>query len=470
MKKIILPAIFFLLLLFPEGIFAQYDNSCSKRWISEGFVCGEAYSKCYEQCGAAPGIAPDSCYKSCDNTSKACNIEADANFETCKSTSKNKTPAPSAVKELQPTAVPTTTQKEDQLPQPDQTDQAKTKPVKQNETDEDGSSFSLFGFNPMATWRNIWELISGSSSLMDIDSMGKFFYGDPIIVDLLNNPPGSFDSKGNSWNFLPGFFPSGDGKIKVENGKKNAIGEENRDAMFKYSDLPKRTPELTEEIIKQYQEEREKMMGSGQKEASPYSVDILRGQAQIKYPNENQWRDVKVGEKIPQGSTIVTGMDSTTILTIEGVGVVEIAPFTEIKIDQSGIEQATLNKELFNDIELNEGEIEVNIESGVFTAPILDVHTPNATTSVRGTHFWVLYKDNQTAVGVYKGKVALKTTDGKVKEITPNGDQPGVMVVSQKLSPVKLGVTGLVLVAIIGGVTIFLKRKFAIKGYSKKKR
>lgn len=84
----VLPTIFFFLMLFPTVIFAQDDKGCSDTWRSERYACGEAYSQCYEQCGAAPGIAPESCYKACDNTSKACEAKANANFEACKNASK----------------------------------------------------------------------------------------------------------------------------------------------------------------------------------------------------------------------------------------------------------------------------------------------------------------------------------------------------------------------------------------------
>lgn len=338
-----------------------------------------------------------------------------------------------------------------------------------SEPDLSDQPSGFLGINPIETWKNIWGLVKGIAAFSDVGDVGYLFLGMPEVVDLTDQTPGSIDTGDNSWNFLPGFFPSGDGKLKIETGSKNEDTEKNRGAMFKYSDLPKRTPEITDEITKQYRQEREEMMGSDKNEVSPYSVDILRGQAQIKFPNENEWRDIKVGEKIPNGSTIFTGMDTTTILTIEGVGVVEIAPFSEVKIDQPGIDQAKENKTIFTDIKLNKGEIEVNVEKGVFTAPILDVHTTNSTTSVRGTHFWVAYKNSQTVVGVYEGKVEVKTSNGNTQEVKAQSDQPGVLVISQKLSPVKLAIIGLVSVVIIGGVTIFLKIKFS-KGISKRKR
>ena len=315
-------------------------------------------------------------------------------------------------------------------------------------TSEDNIIGRFFGSNPFETWLNLRGLLelpqalSGSMTTTEILLLEGTGHNNWV-----KNKYGDIWDKGN--------------QVKTEIDPK---------AVLKFADLPKRTPELTEEIIKQYREERMQMMGSSQDKISPYSVDILRGQAQIRYPNESEWKDVKVGEKIPQGSTIFTGMDSTTILTIKGVGVVEIAPFTEVKIDQSGIEQATANKTIFTDIELKKGEIEVNVESGVFTAPILNVQTANATTSIRGTHFWVSYKDNQTTVGVYEGKVDVKSRNGENIEVSPNGDIPGVTVISQKLSPVKVGIAGVVLAGVFGGIILILKRKFNPKRISNKRK
>ena len=76
----------------------------------------------------------------------------------------------------------------------------------------------------------------------------------------------------------------------------------------------------------------------------------------------------------------------------------------------------------------------------------------------------------QTLVGVYEGQVEVKTKDGKTTTVSPNGDKPGVVVISQKLSSVKLALTGLVPVVVIIGIVLFLKKKFAQKGLNKRKK
>lgn len=195
---------------------------------------------------------------------------------------------------------------------------------------------------------------------------------------------------------------------------------------------------------------------------SPYRVDILNGQVQIKFPGQNGWSDLKQGDNIPTGSTIFTGMDTTTVLSIQGKGVLQILPFTEITISEQGIEQASEEKKTTTEINLNTGEIEVNIESGVYTAPLMQIYTTNVVAGVRGTHFWVNHnKDKKlSTVGVYQGQVEVKASGSdQVILVSPNGDKQGFILVAQKLSPVKLGIAGAVVIILIIGAIWLIKMK-----------
>ena len=70
-------------------------------------------------------------------------------------------------------------------------------------------------------------------------------------------------------------------------------------------------------------------------------------------------------------------------------------------------------------------------------------------------------KDKRLAItGVYKGEVEVTARDSNQSaSVSPNGDKPGVVVVTQKLSLVKLGMVSLVLIAIIGSTVVFLKKR-----------
>ncbi|RJQ35781.1 hypothetical protein C4559_06420 [Candidatus Microgenomates bacterium] len=219
-----------------------------------------------------------------------------------------------------------------------------------------------------------------------------------------------------------------------------------------------RTPQMTEEIINQYKAEQKALYeGPGE---SPYRLDIQKGDIAIKLPGQTEWSTLKQGDRIPSGSTIFTGMDSTTVLSIRDKGVIQVQSFTEITVTEKGLEEAAKTGQTYTDIELRTGEVELNVPGGVFTGS-LQVHTPNSTTGVRGTHFWVSYDKEKklSTTGVYKGQVEVKAKGSdQTTLISPNGDKPGVVVVSQKLSVTKLAIIGIVLV-IIAGAIIFIKRR-----------
>lgn len=157
------------------------------------------------------------------------------------------------------------------------------------------------------------------------------------------------------------------------------------------------------------------------------------------------------------------------LLSIRDKGVVRVKSFTELTVNEKSIEEAAKSGKTTTDMDLRTGEIEINIEGGVFTGS-LQVHTPNAVAGVRGTHFWVFYNKDKslTAVGVYKGKVEVKSNDGKTTDVSPHGDKSGVILVSQKISAIKLFLAGLVLVGIVGGAVWHIKKR-ELKTPSRKK-
>lgn len=194
-------------------------------------------------------------------------------------------------------------------------------------------------------------------------------------------------------------------------------------------------------------------------QGSPYSLDILNGQAQIKLPGQSEWKDLKQGDRIPPGSTIFTGMDTTTVLSIQDKGVVQILSFTEVTISEEGLSEPGKTT---TEIDLQTGEIEVNIEGGVYTAPLMQVFTTNVVAGVRGTHFWVSHnKDKRlSTVGVYAGEVEVQAKGSDQSTlVSPNGDKPGVIVVTQKLSMIKIATSLVVVLTAIVAIFWFLKRR-----------
>lgn len=81
------------------------------------------------------------------------------------------------------------------------------------------------------------------------------------------------------------------------------------------------------------------------------------------------------------------------------------------------------------------------------------------------THFWVKYDPDKklAAINVYEGEVEVRTKDGKSVKITPNGEEPGVLLISRRPSMMKLALIGFTLTAIFSGAIFLKKRKRKIK-------
>ena len=236
-------------------------------------------------------------------------------------------------------------------------------------------------------------------------------------------------------------------------------------------ELLDREPDVTDEVVNQLKQKTHD---------SPYTLDILKGQAQIKYPGQNRWVDLKEGDKIPTGSTIFTGMDTTTLLNIRDKGVVEVLSFTELTISENGLEEGAKENKTSTDIQLKTGEIEINVDqylpSNGPSGPQgwgMSIYGPYYSGAIRGTHFWVKQEKGKqfASIGVYKGTVEVTTNGSKTPtSITPNGNKPGMIVVTQKPSTTKLAIIGLVLAAVLIGIVFVIKKKFFSKGLNQSKK
>lgn len=505
MKKIILPIIAILFLfVFPKNTYAVADyEGCGDKWRADRYTCSETYKSCYETCGKAEGVADTGCYKACDNTNKSCEEKASANYNSCLESSKKPTSAPaSSPAQAEPvncwdimqdnTCLRNFTKCNINCPstgdQRQRTCQDVCNKTSKACSEEQTANYkACVNANTQAQQQSATKELQPSKNPSTSGSpkpdQFKTWMGDKIpvfigewfqaVVTGMMMQEFAYEMSKFSDEALFGRDEreiEEEEKAKAER-RKQEWEQKEKQAQVDFEELMNRAPLLTDEELASIKRNSQNTAVPSGNSNSPYSLDILRGEAQIKLPGQNQWKALKAGDKITPGSTIFTGMDTTTVLSIKGKGVVQVQSFTEIKIDEKGLEQASKTGQTYTDIKLDKGEIEVNVDSGVFTAPILQVHTLNATTSVRGTHFWVNYDEDKrlAVVGVYEGKVEFKTKNGKTFMISPDGERPGIMVFSQKFSIAKLAITGLVLVVVIGGVALFLKRK-SIKALGSKKK
>ena len=181
----------------------------------------------------------------------------------------------------------------------------------------------------------------------------------------------------------------------------------------------------------------------------------------VKLPDSREFTDFQDIWHIPTGSTI-KAMDEPIRIYIGTKKVIIIAPGSEVVLTSD------------RQIEILKGTIEVN-RVGIFS-PDSEQQDTGASTEfidlfVIGTHYWVIHEPGkQTLVGVYEGEVEVKTRDGKTVSVIPDGDKPGVVVISQKLSPVKLAIFVVVLAVVAGGAFLIIKRKILTKPSKKQSR
>ncbi|MBI2595103.1 hypothetical protein HYW46_00010 [Candidatus Daviesbacteria bacterium] len=170
----------------------------------------------------------------------------------------------------------------------------------------------------------------------------------------------------------------------------------------------------------------------------------------IKLPGSSEF--IKIDKArlwdFPSGSTIKAIDESVKLFSGDG-SVIIITPGSEAILPETG------------PMNILNGTVELEGQH--------DASTEFIDLFIIGTHYWITHEPGkETIVGVYEGQVEVKTKDGKTAKVSPSGDKPGVVVVSQKLSPVKLSIVGGVLAAVVVGTILILKRKFAPKGLSKR--
>lgn len=115
------------------------------------------------------------------------------------------------------------------------------------------------------------------------------------------------------------------------------------------------------------------------------------------------------------------------------------------------------------------GEVEVKVKNTDPTQNKVKVETDFFDLFVIQTHFWVNYDPEKkvAVVGVYEGEVEVISRDGKTVRIKPEGDKPGTVVISRKLSVAKLVTVGAAAAVIIGGLVWLVKKKRSKRDWKK---
>lgn len=154
------------------------------------------------------------------------------------------------------------------------------------------------------------------------------------------------------------------------------------------------------------------------------------GNVRVKTPGSDEFVSFKEGDLLPEGSVVRTKLGSSTVVSIVGMGFLEITENSEVELGSSSSEN----------VKLVNGEVEILVRKGAYL-PRPAVGTWNTYINVNKTHFWVSYNDESatTLVGVYEGEVELQYKEsGEKLSLVPSDDGPGITIVSSQNGQNKL--------------------------------
>lgn len=195
----------------------------------------------------------------------------------------------------------------------------------------------------------------------------------------------------------------------------------------------------------------------------PYDVRINR---------KGQYVDLTQGEEIPFGSTL--SVSKPTQFYFAGHAF-ELSPLSGERDSAFYISKNPTENGIRIE-PLNSGKVEVfkpAIKENNYWAflPVY-VETPEVKVSSKKTYYSLFRNLDKkaTLVQVYEGEVELTTSKNQIISISPNGDKPGIAVVSKEVSVMKLAIVSLGVFAIVAVAVWFIKKKAARKLFKKRQR
>lgn len=426
MKKLLLPILLLVFILFSgfllaSNTLAQSSADCLKQYHNSQAKCSDAARACIDGCPGAQGVdlGPlGECIRACFKQEESCNAVAEAAYKICIE----------AVGQGQQTPAPT--------PAP----QTPEETPEEEETEQFGL-LNIFGVNPYQAWLN---MKAWAETLAFFKSGEAVRFTESTILHAFGTEP--------TWE-------REEREIKAQEALyEQWWGKDWRKIVYPEPVLTTRDEQDAWGFLPPYIPGQE-------------NIAVVKGQAELETPDSKQF--VTVTNTSAANTTVQytfynydlknSAKDSAQVRyswDFDSGAVINLPQGTEIKFLEPVQDKQT--QELKRMVKLNKGELEIKVKNAAKEK--FGVQTDFLDLIVIGTHFWVRndLDHKLTLVGVYAGKVEIKTKDGKIIRVSPKNGEPGVVAITQKLSPVKLAVLGLVLVAVTGGVVwVFKKRRFA---------
>ncbi len=141
-------------------------------------------------------------------------------------------------------------------------------------------------------------------------------------------------------------------------------------------------------------------------------IKELTGKVEIR-SGTGPWQPARTGVRLPTGSYISTGFNSTAVMDIAG-SVLQVKPLTRMQIQELAEKEGTLSTELF----LRVGKVKAKVKSVEGLTQDFKLRSPVSTAAVRGTDF----EFDGVTVTVINGMVSFSNTYNQSRLVSGGED------------------------------------------------
>lgn len=154
---------------------------------------------------------------------------------------------------------------------------------------------------------------------------------------------------------------------------------------------------------------------------APATVQYVQGPVQATLPGSAAAAGLAAGQSLPEGTALHVPRDGFVSIRLQDGSVIRVQADADLRLQR--LRKSPRPGTAQSVIELQRGSIEPSVTPGADGARRLDVRTPKATASVRGTRFSVSSEaGGRTLTAVQEGTVAVQGGEARGKEtLLPHG-------------------------------------------------
>jgi len=136
-------------------------------------------------------------------------------------------------------------------------------------------------------------------------------------------------------------------------------------------------------------------------------VKTILGKAEVRSPQTNKWRDLRVGMPVRMGWDVRTFVESSVELSFETGTIIKIGENSVVILDRMQTDDNT--GDINTNVRVSTGQVWGNVKKLVGKNSDFEFETPTAVASIRGTRLGVAVDKSGTSVDVFEGAVAVRS-------------------------------------------------------------